>query len=151
MDLFTMTPAQLLATAHAARLSVTAQDGRLVVRGPKRVEGLARHLVRRKVELLPLVQSCAAAPAINPTPAWDQAEAERLLATVREAFSRVEANVAAGKAPLVRLAVLRIWHEVAEEYVRSREVEARRSWNALELLRSVGHRCTAAAGLSVKG
>src|SRR5437588_663400 len=57
MDLCAMTPAELLAEATAAGLSVSEEDGRLVVRGPKEAGELARHLVGRKAELLPAVRA----------------------------------------------------------------------------------------------
>jgi hypothetical protein len=66
---------------------------------------------------------------------WDQAEAERLLAQLREALARVDADVAAGKASAVRAAAIRTWLEVAEGYVKDRDLEAARGWDALELLR----------------
>jgi hypothetical protein len=77
--------------------------------------------------------------------AWDQAEAERLLAEVREATAYVEAAVKAGQAPPVRLAVLRIWLKVAEGYVSDREREATRGWDALELLRGAARQARRAA------
>jgi hypothetical protein len=84
---------------------------------------------------------------------WDQAEAERLLAEVREATAHVEAAVNAGQAPPVRLAVLRTWLEVAERYVSDRECEAAGGWDALELLRGAARqaRRVAAAGAAGSG
>jgi hypothetical protein len=45
----------LLAEADAAGLTVTADGGRLVVRGPRRAEPLARRLIENKLAVLPLV------------------------------------------------------------------------------------------------
>ena len=66
---------------------------------------------------------------------WDQTEAERLLAHLREALARVDEAVAADKAPAAQGAAMRTWLEVVEGLVNGREREAARGWDALELLR----------------
>jgi hypothetical protein len=81
---------------------------------------------------------------ITPAP-WDQAEAERLLAQVREALARVEGAVAGGKAPAARGAAMRTWLEVAEGLVSDREGEATRGWDALDLLRGAVRQALRAA------
>jgi len=65
MGLSAMTPAELLAEAAAAGLSVSAEDGRLVVRGPKEAGEIARQLVSRKAArlALPLLRQRRHAPA----------------------------------------------------------------------------------------
>jgi hypothetical protein len=74
-------------------------------------------------------------PADPPPWPWDQAEAERLVARLREGLDRVERAVAVGKAPPARLAAMRTWLEVAEGYIRDRGLEAARGCDAMELLR----------------
>ena len=53
----------LLADAQAAGLSVRAAGDRLVVRGPRAAEHLARRLLARKEEVLPLLHAEEAAQA----------------------------------------------------------------------------------------
>ena len=94
--------------------------------------GQQREAIRtHKPALLALLASLQPALAF----AWDQAEAEPLLAQLREALARVEAAVVAGVAPAARAAALRTWLEVAEGFVSDRDREAARGWDALELLR----------------
>jgi hypothetical protein len=142
MDLAAMTPAELLAEAAVAGLSVSAEGGRLVVRGPKGAERLARLLLEHKEELLHLVPQA---------PAWDQSEADRLLGEARAAAARAEVEHRAGRMTEVRRNVVRIWREVAEAYVAGHELEARRAWDALALLRGAVRHCIEAAGLPGTG
>ena len=102
--------------------------------------GLAKH----KEELLAILGP----PAVPTVPAarWDQDEAEALLADVRGAISHAEAEQRAGRMPEVRLSVVRLWAEVAEGFVADRESEARRGWDALELLKSAAGQALRAAG-----
>ncbi len=46
----------LLAEAAAAGLTVEARGGRLAVRGPKQAEPVARQILARKAEIMPLLQ-----------------------------------------------------------------------------------------------
>jgi len=66
----------LLRQAVTEGLEVQAEGDRLVVRGPVRLESLARALLEHKAELLPLL-------------IWDEGLADRLL---REALQRVAAQ-----------------------------------------------------------
>ncbi len=53
-----MTPDQLLDEARAARLSVIAGQGKLIVRGPKGAEPeLLQRLLGRKVELMQVLMA----------------------------------------------------------------------------------------------
>ncbi len=130
-----MTAAGLLGDLVALGVRFEVVEGRLRVDAPCGVLGDSdlEALVRHKPALLDLL-----APRQRPAPAfvWDQAEAERLLAQLREALARVEVEVAAGKAPAARGAAMRTWLEVAEGFVNDREREAARGWDALALLRA---------------
>jgi len=119
----TPTPVQLLAQARVAGLSVVADAGRLVVRGPKVAADLARQLVARKAELLSLV------------PAWDRAEADRLLSEARDAVARAEAAYRAGRMTEARRNAVALWRDVCEGFARDRGREALAGWDAMELLR----------------
>jgi hypothetical protein len=83
--------------------------------------------------------------------AWDQAEADYLLARLREGLARVETAVAAGRAPAARASALRTWLDVAEGYVSGKEREAARGWDALRLLRAAVRRALALAGGETAG
>ena len=122
-SLQTLTPPQLLAQARAAGLSVAVDGDRLVVRGPKVAADLARQLVARKAELLSLV------------PAWDRAEADRLLSEARDAVARAEAAYRAGRMTEARRNAVALWRDVCEGFVRDRGREALAGWDAMELLR----------------
>jgi len=119
----TPTPVQLLAQAKAAGLSVAVDGDRLVVRGPKVAADLARQLVARKAELLSLV------------PAWDRAEADRLLSEARDAVARAEAAYRAGRMTEARRNAVALWRDVCEGFARDRGREALAGWDAMELLR----------------
>lgn len=56
---------RLLHRAWAAGLSVAAVGDRLVIRGPRHAEGLARHLLANKTSVLAALQRLA----VKPTPA----------------------------------------------------------------------------------
>ena len=71
---------------------------------------------------------------------WDQAEADRLLATARAALSHAEAEHRASRMTDARLAACRTWLAVCEAYVRDHESEARRGWDAMQLLRDAARR-----------
>ena len=122
--LHALTPMQLLAEARAAGLSVVVECGQLVVRGPKQTADLARCLLSRKAEVLPLV------------PAWDQAEADRLLSEARGAVARAEAAHQAGRMTAARRNVVAPWLDVCEGFARDRDSEALAGWGAMQLLRA---------------
>jgi hypothetical protein len=72
----------------------------------------------------------------SPVPAWDQAEADRLLSKLREAIARSRQGWN-GRFPPALAAVAADSLAVARGYVERHEDEARRGWNALELLRGM--------------
>ena len=136
-------PAELLAQTAAAGLSVSEEDGRLVVRGPKQAEGLAQQLLARKAEVLSVVRS---RPAPLPLPAWDQAEAARLLSEGRAAVAHASAEHRAGRMTEARLGAVRTWQEVCEGYAANHEFESQRGWDAMQLLRNATRHLAVAAG-----
>jgi hypothetical protein len=68
----------LLEEARAAGLTVLAEGGRLVVRGPKRAADLARRLLANKDQIMASLDR----PDRPDRPAWDEAEANRMLASI---------------------------------------------------------------------
>ena len=94
---------------------------------PDDLPDLLRLLVCHKPALLAALLSAS----------WDQGEAERLLSEAQVILSHVEAECCAGRVTSARRNAAQIWMEVAEQYVRNHELEAKRNWNAMELLRSV--------------
>jgi hypothetical protein len=138
-----VTAAELLADLTREGFSLVPEGDGIRVTPVSRLTPTARQAIAaHKPALLALL---AAPPRGMPTFVWDQAEAERLLGEVRGAIARVEAAVAAGEAPPVRLAAMRAWLEVAEGYVMDREREAARGWGALELLRAAARQACQAA------
>jgi hypothetical protein len=73
-------------------------------------------------------------PPIAP---WDQAEADRLLAEVRQTAARLEAQHPGGRFPKVLGRVVADLLAVAKDYAAGHEQEAARRWDAMELLRGV--------------
>jgi hypothetical protein len=139
-----VTATGLLADLARQGFNLTPDGGGIRVTPASRLTGELRQAIRaHKAALLDLL-SCRKDPA--PPFAWDQAEAELLLAQLREALARVEGAVAACKAPAVRAVTLRTWLEVAEGVVSDREREAGRGWDALELLRGAARQALRAAG-----
>jgi hypothetical protein len=61
---------KMLAEARLAGLTVRAEGGRLIVRGPRRLEAMARRLLSRKAELLKLL------PGADETPGGTLAESD---------------------------------------------------------------------------
>jgi hypothetical protein len=102
-DLESLSPDRLLAEAAAAGLSVSVQDDRLLVRGPRGAEEVGRALLRRKAEVMPLLQTLA--PPLAPVPSvpcdgWDTTRADAALAAIharldRAVAARGEANTLA--------------------------------------------------------
>ena len=88
------------------------------------------------VVLPPQVVSCV------PLPAWDQVEADRLLASARAAVAHAEAEHRAGRMTDARLAACRTWVEMCEGYAADHESEARRGWDAMQLLRDATRQVT---------
>jgi hypothetical protein len=135
--------AELLASLTREGLTLDPEGEGIRVTPASRLTPAARQAIAaHKPALLDLLAALR-----RPTSAfaWDQVEAERLLAEVREALARVEAAVAAGKAPPARRDVLRTWLEVAEGFVSDREREAACGWDALELLRGTARQVRRAA------
>jgi hypothetical protein len=69
-------------------------------------------------------------------PAWDQAAAGRLLAELRAEVAAVEA-VFGGRTPAPLATAMADALAIAEGYVANHDLEARRGWDALALLRGV--------------
>jgi hypothetical protein len=131
-----MSVAELLARCRALGVELGIDPGGAALVWEADAEpptDLLADLARHKADLLDLLaRPQQSAPAL----AWDQTEADRLLAQLREVLVRTEAAVAVRKTPAVRLAVLRLWSEVAEGYINDRERETARGWDALALLRA---------------
>src|SRR5262245_16637915 len=120
-----MSAAELLADLARRGIRLEAHGDRLRFRPRLALTpDLLAELKTQKAELLVLL---GLAPS---------AEAERLLTELREALAGIEAAVAAGKAPPTRLAAMRTWLEVGEGFVRDRQLEVARGWDAMGLLRS---------------
>ena len=73
-------------------------------------------------------------------PPWDQVEADQLLGEARAALARVEARHRAGRVTAAHRNVVALWLEVCEQYARDHESEARRGWDAMQLLRAAVRR-----------
>jgi hypothetical protein len=130
--------AELLADLIRQGFSLAPQGDGIRVTPISQLTADLRHtIVTYKPALLALLTG-AEKPAAAFT--WDQAGAEGLLAQLREALARAEAAVFAGKVPAVRVATQRTWLVVAGGYVRNRDLEAARGWDALALLRSAAAR-----------
>jgi hypothetical protein len=78
-------------------------------------------------------------------PPWDQVEADQLLGEARAALARVEARYQAGRVTAVHRNVIALCVEVCEQYARGHELEARRGWDAMALLRGAVRRLLGAA------
>jgi hypothetical protein len=137
-----MTAPELLGYARSAGLTVLADGDRLVLRGPQECEELARQLLGRKAEILGLLRQPKPNGA-NPTcpapglTAWDQAEAERLLARLRNELVRIERDYYRGKMPQVAANLAADGLSIADGYVANHDAEAARGWDAMELLRGL--------------
>jgi hypothetical protein len=140
-----MTAAELLADLTRQGFNLAPEGDGIGVRPARRLTEQQQEAIRaHKPALLTLL---AAPPQLAPSFTWDQAEAERLLGQIREALARVERAVAADEAPAHRVAVVQLWLEVAEGFVKNRKAEAARGWDALDLLRgAVRQGLRAAAG-----
>jgi hypothetical protein len=86
-----------------------------------------------------LLEHKAGLLALLPPP-WDRVEADRLLALARAALARVEARHRAGRVTAAHRNVVALWLEVCEQYARDHESEARRGWDAMQLLRAAVRR-----------
>jgi hypothetical protein len=129
-----MTAAELLADLTREGFTLLPEEAGIRVTPASRLTPDVRKIIaEHKPALLALLAESRRPATVF---VWDQAEADKLLADLREALARVGSAVAAREAPPVRLAVLRTWLEVAEGYVNDREMEAARGWDALALLRS---------------
>jgi hypothetical protein len=127
----------LLEEARSAGLTVRAEDGRLVVRGPKRAGDLAQRLLANKDQILAALDR-PDRPNRPAPPA--QAEAERLLAELRSQVEDVRHKEFFGTLPAELANVLDDALAIGEGYIRDHEAAAARGWDALELLRGLqGH------------
>jgi hypothetical protein len=123
---------EFLRQARAAGLRVQADGDRLVIRGPKHAGALAKALLDRKAEVLPLLGEPVAG-----TGRWDGAEENRLLAELRAEVERVNREVFRGSPPSLFRTVAADLLAVGEGYIANREQEAARGWDVLKLLRDL--------------
>jgi hypothetical protein len=72
-----------------------------------------------------------------PPPPWDQAEAERLLAALRQAVDRARAEYFGGRFPPDLEHVAADGLAIAAGFVARHEFERRRNWDSLQLLRGM--------------
>lgn len=68
---------------------------------------------------------------------WDQVEAERLLAHLREELARIERQKCRGRFPPELANVVADGLGIADGCVRNHEQEAARGWDAMQLLRGI--------------
>ena len=124
-----MDAADLLADLQQQGFRLTAEGAGIRVSPSSRLPGeLRRVILAHKAGLLALLR-----PAVPP---WDQAEADRLLADLRAAVARARWDFG-GRFPADLEAIVSDALSIAEGYARDHELEARRGWAALRLLRGV--------------
>jgi hypothetical protein len=92
---------------------------------------LLADLARHKADVLGLL-----ARPRGLAPAWDPAEAERLLSHLRGELARLERAWPGGQFPPAKAGAVRIAAEVCETYALDHDLEAARGWNPLALLRA---------------
>jgi hypothetical protein len=147
-----VTAAELLSDLIRQGFSITPDGAGIRVKPASRLTTELREAIRaHKAVLLGLLTDAKTSAAPR---AWDQAEAERLLAQLREGITRFELTWPDGKFPPVMANILRIGVEVCEAYIRDHELEVARGWDALALLRDAvprflsladSHNCNAGA------
>jgi hypothetical protein len=122
-----MTLAAVLAEAHAAGVELSATpEGKIRWRCPGTLpEGIRQEIVCHKAELLALLQ------------VWDQSAADSLLAELQAEVARIQREDFGGRLPPPLANVLADAIAIAQGYVTNHEAEARRGWDALELLRGM--------------
>jgi hypothetical protein len=84
----------------------------------------------------PAASVCATQSALPP---WDQSEADRLLAELRESVARARQDFG-GPFPAALQAVVADGLSLAEGYVARHKAEAASGWDALDLLRKTRRR-----------
>jgi hypothetical protein len=138
-----MSPLDLLSEARAAGLVVTTDGDKLLIRGPKRADALARQLLAQKAEVLPLLTTLdvtqpprPAQPAVDAMP-WDAAAADRLLAEFRYDLAQLERERFHGQFFYPFSAYVADGLALAEGYVVNHQQEAARGWDSVELLRDL--------------
>jgi hypothetical protein len=141
-----MTPAHaeaacLLADLRRQGFELSAEGDGVRVRPASLLpDGLRQAVGLHKAGLLALLRREATdpgqAPPLAPRPlAWDQAEADRLLAELRAAAHCVGRAAEAGRARPALAAVAALCLRLGEKFDREHELEAARGWDAMELLR----------------
>jgi hypothetical protein len=128
-----VTVVQLLANLVCQGFRITrAGDGVRVAPAARLTDEVRQAVRAHKPALLALLSSPR-----GPAPAfvWDQAEADRLMAELRDGLVRLEHAWPRGKFPQVKASILQAGVAVCEGYVRDRDLEAVRGWDALALLR----------------
>jgi hypothetical protein len=130
-----VTAADVLRQARAANVELSAtSEGKLRWRSPARLtDDLHKKLTVHKAELLELLQR----PTLLPHGfVWDAAAAEVSLVELRAEISRVETELG-GALPEPLATLLADAVVIGKRYISNHELEARRGWDAMELLRDL--------------
>lgn len=136
-----MSPAEILALASERGVSLKAGPGG---RLKWSCQGSPPADLKDLLDLLAVHKQDVLAALL---PAWDQAEADRLLAEVRGAVGHAEAEYRAGRMPEVGKNVVVLWQQVCEGLAAHHEMEAKRGWDAMSLLKAAAGRVLAAEGV----
>jgi hypothetical protein len=130
-----VTAAELFADLARQGFTLAGEgDGIRVTPASRLTEELRQAIRVHKAALLTLLAGPEGPP---PAFAWDQAEAERLLAELRDEVKRAEALDFGGQPPPLFKTLAADLLAQAEGYIRDHDKEAARGWDALELLRGV--------------
>jgi hypothetical protein len=127
---------------HAWPSNRLTEEDRATLRGHKRaiLETLPQNAQNEK-------NGETTRPEPPPGVRWDQAEAERLLAGLRDEAEQIARRYFDGAPPPLFRTLAADLLAIGEGYVRGHEIEARRGWDALELLRGLGPLLGQVAGL----
>lgn len=130
-----MTAAELLSgLTHQGFVLAREADGIRVRPASRLSADLRQAIIANRAELLELLH--VAGPSLAACVSWDPAAADVLLAKLRAEVAAVDAAFARQTpAPLAN--VLADALTIAAGYVANHELEARRGWDALELLRGM--------------
>jgi hypothetical protein len=98
--------------------------------------------VDRKSEAVALLQEAQIASpesglAGTTIPAWNQNEADRLLAHLSGELARIKREKYRGRFPPGMATIITDGLSIADRYVRNHEQEAARGWDVMELLRDL--------------
>ena len=142
---------ELIRQGEAAGLSLRVEGERLIVRGPASAEAVAKALLRRKAEVVAALKAPAndsqPVAATATLPAWDAAEADRILTQLRADLARIERDQHRGKFHPLLARVLADGGAVAESFIANHEREAAAGWDPMKLLRDCARRLVRTARL----